>query len=154
MHKVQVRNEHLGQGALWLLLAVALLLWISPPSKAATTLPANTTTSPRTDFPPVLKCQICKFLVNEALAVVEKNKTEEKLVGFFESACKILFQGDLLAECDHFIEQYGPDLVQLILQELDATLICTKIGICPNSTMTSHSSLRGARPVELQPNVL
>ena len=34
------------------------------------------------------------------------------------------------SECKSFIEEYGPMIVKLLLQELDPKTVCTELGLC------------------------
>ena len=49
-----------------------------------------------------------------------------------DQVCAIL-PGDLKQQCDTLVQQYGPIIVQLLLQELDPTQVCTALGLCSSN---------------------
>ena len=51
-------------------------------------------------------------------------------------------------QCDSFVAKYAPEIVQLLVNELDPDQVCTKLGLC-------SSSVRLASPnVELSAKVV
>lgn len=104
-----------------------------------------------------IKCDLCKFLAGEVLAVIKESNNTDKLVEHvLESICSKVFAGQLLAECEHFVEEYADEFLQLLLQELDSSVVCAQLHVCPNATSLGISprNERGFRRPRLPSVVL
>ncbi|KAL4641287.1 prosaposin isoform X2 [Arapaima gigas] len=68
--------------------------------------------------------------------IPEMDKAQFTAGGFCEDAVKKVcnFLPDAYKEeCDQLVEQYGPLMVQLLLQMMDPDFVCMKVGACPGA---------------------
>ncbi|CAF1457395.1 unnamed protein product, partial [Didymodactylos carnosus] len=90
-------------------------------------IPASThQTSPFT-------CTICTFVVSRLKKIIVENKTEGKVIQALENTCTLFSAFDLRQECKSFVDEYGPYLVQMVSQDIDAKIVCQNLQICQKS---------------------
>lgn len=85
-------------------------------------------TSPKAD----VECVLCEFVMKELDSLLTKNSTEEEIEAALEKVCTLLPQ-TVQKDCDLFMEQYTPDLLQFLVKELDPQAVCTAIKLCTSS---------------------
>jgi len=90
-------------------------------------------------------CDICKTVIGE-LVSMEKDKMTQKQVEDFikENLCSHL--GALRGACEESVDEYGPALFQLLIDETDPTVICQSIGLC-----TAVNAFNAILPVRIEP---
>jgi hypothetical protein len=74
-------------------------------------------------------------------AVVEKvgsNATEQEVEKVLDSICSKL--GGFKGPCETFVTKYTPELVALLVDDLNATSVCQKLGLCPKADGTYAKS--------------
>ncbi len=71
-------------------------------------------------------------VVNKIVANLTSNSTEAEIEQELDKVCNKM--GALAALCADFVEKYTPELIAILSQDLNATSVCIKIGMCPNST--------------------
>jgi len=76
------------------------------------------------------ECTICTYLVGIAENWIASNATETRILGIFETACAIL-PGNSKYTCRAIIDQYGRELIQLLINEENPTQVCTLLKACP-----------------------
>uniref|UniRef100_A0A8C9T0N7 Prosaposin n=1 Tax=Scleropages formosus TaxID=113540 RepID=A0A8C9T0N7_SCLFO len=75
-------------------------------------------------------CEVCKMAVRYIDGFLEQNATEAEIEDAVKKVCNFL-PDSYKEECDQLIEQYGPVMVQLLLQMMDPDFVCMKVGACP-----------------------
>ena len=63
--------------------------------------------------------------------------SEEQIKVLVEKACD-RFPATLKAECKSFVETYEPALVAILAQEIDPSIVCPSLGICPKSVFVEE----------------
>jgi saposin len=84
-----------------------------------------------------LACDFCKQLVNYARQWLTDNTTKEDFEKIVEGLCR---RCPAKKECIDFYHQYGGEIYQLILDDLDADSFCQRIGVCPGKKSALFSS--------------
>jgi len=87
---------------------------------------------------PSTECVLCEFVIKTLDSQLSDNATEEEIVKALDEVCGVL-PDTIKAPCEQFVQQYGPTVIALLLQELDPQEVCTKLGLC-----TSFSSLHAS----------
>ncbi|KFO36974.1 prosaposin isoform X2 [Fukomys damarensis] len=77
-------------------------------------------------------CVVCKKLVGYLEHILEKNSTEQEIVGILEKACGLL-PDPYLEQCDEFMKAYEPVLVEILVGIIDPAEVCLKIGVCTSA---------------------
>ncbi|XP_013206637.1 prosaposin isoform X2 [Microtus ochrogaster] len=78
-------------------------------------------------------CEVCKKLVTYLEHNLEKNSTKEEILAALEKGCSFL-PDPYQKECDDFVAEYEPLLVEILVQVMDPSFVCSKIGACPSAT--------------------
>ncbi|XP_053160712.1 prosaposin [Hemicordylus capensis] len=78
-------------------------------------------------------CDVCKMIVAYADKQLAKNATSKEIEEFLEKICSVLPKA-YKDQCDNFVEQYEPTVVQLLTEIMDPNFVCTKLGVCVTST--------------------
>lgn len=81
---------------------------------------------PTQDF----ECESCQYLFHYIQEQLYNNESQDELKNFAKRLCDLLPQ-TYANNCDAFIDEYGASLLVLLGQELDPSVVCPKIGMCP-----------------------
>lgn len=76
-----------------------------------------------------LECAACEYLMSLAESVLGNNATEQEIVKFVDQVCTLL-PGVLKAPCEAIIDEYGPELIQFLINREDPATFCGQIGLC------------------------
>lgn len=76
-----------------------------------------------------IECSLCMYVAGLVDAKLMDNKTEEQIVDELKLACN-LFPTTLKDQCESFISEYGPYIVQLVAQDLDPHSTCASLNLC------------------------
>jgi saposin len=101
--------------------------------------PVSTPAKPVASSP---QCVLCEFVMNQLEGLLRKNATEEEIMAALEKVCDLL-PSSIRDSCDSFVEQYGKAILELLIQELDPSLICTELGFCSSSKTDVQSKVDG-----------
>ncbi|GFN91862.1 proactivator polypeptide, partial [Plakobranchus ocellatus] len=74
-------------------------------------------------------CDLCKYLVNYIDTYLQENKTKEQIEKLLEQFCDVM-PAELSEMCDIFVKQYGPMLVELLVEGLDPKKACAAVDLC------------------------
>eukprot|EP01097_Dermamoeba_algensis_P006009 TRINITY_DN3786_c0_g1_i1.p1 TRINITY_DN3786_c0_g1~~TRINITY_DN3786_c0_g1_i1.p1 ORF type:complete len:388 (-),score=76.32 TRINITY_DN3786_c0_g1_i1:101-1264(-) len=77
-------------------------------------------------------CPICEYLVGLAEKWIAENATEQRIFNLFETACNIL-PGDSKYVCRAAVEQYGKQIIQLLINNEDPQKVCQIVQLCTSS---------------------
>ncbi|CAL1548952.1 unnamed protein product, partial [Lymnaea stagnalis] len=88
-------------------------------------------------------CDLCKYVVTYIETFLKENATEAEIEALLEKVCDIL-PSSIKQQCDSLVQQYGPVIIQLLLQELDPTQVCTAIGLCTGNKVSTVPTLKSA----------
>lgn len=81
-------------------------------------------------------CSTCEMLVSFVENWVDDNATMHEMEIFVEKLCMILPSEDQQM-CDSFVENYLPQVVEMIEQDFPPEAICAAIGLCTSSAVMS-----------------
>uniref|UniRef100_A0A8C6D7G3 Prosaposin n=1 Tax=Moschus moschiferus TaxID=68415 RepID=A0A8C6D7G3_MOSMO len=83
-------------------------------------------------------CEVCKKLVGYLDRNLEKNSTKEQILAALEKGCSFL-PDQYQKQCDQFVTEYEPVLIEILVEVMDPSFVCLKIGACP----AAHKPLLG-----------
>ncbi|XP_004383312.1 prosaposin [Trichechus manatus latirostris] len=84
-------------------------------------------------------CEVCKKLVSYLDHSLEKNSTKQEILAALEKGCSFL-PDPYKKQCDDFVTQYEPVLLEILVEVMDPSLVCLTVGACPSA----HKPLLGA----------
>lgn len=78
-------------------------------------------------------CTLCQYFLNFVQEALASPKNAESIKKTVETTCTKLpaaFRG----ECQGFVDTYGDAIIAMLVQDIDPSLVCPKIGICARRT--------------------
>lgn len=75
-------------------------------------------------------CEVCKKLVSYLDHNLEKNSTKQEILAALEKGCSFL-PDPYQKQCDQFVTEYEPVLIEILVEVMDPSFVCLKIGACP-----------------------
>ncbi|KAM9993274.1 hypothetical protein ACTFIZ_011242 [Dictyostelium cf. discoideum] len=87
-----------------------------------------------------LECGVCEVIAQQCSNYIKANKTESEIVGLLDQFCSTLSIFE--SACDTIVASSAPKIINLLLQNQSAVVVCTEIGFCGNSSSgnNDHSS--------------
>jgi len=83
---------------------------------------------------PSAQCILCEITVNMMSKVIKDNATEAEIMHELKMVCNVYMPSQLHDECNQFVDAYGQQIIDMIVQKLDPATICTEASICVTST--------------------
>ncbi|KAJ6657763.1 hypothetical protein lerEdw1_001950 [Lerista edwardsae] len=77
-------------------------------------------------------CNICTILVKYIDDEIEKNETQSAIGTLLVRSCRLLPEA-FVYPCDEIVAQYEPTAVRLLVEVMEPTFVCTKLGACPET---------------------
>ncbi|XP_064458348.1 uncharacterized protein LOC135368770 [Ornithodoros turicata] len=78
-------------------------------------------------------CNICKEMVKEARDQLLSNETQEELKEVLEGSCKLIPIKVFADMCIRMVDEFIPDLIDMLVSRMDPDQVCTIAGLCnPN----------------------
>nr|XP_026261574.1 prosaposin isoform X2 [Urocitellus parryii] len=77
-------------------------------------------------------CEVCKKLVGYLEHNLEKNSTKQEILSALEKGCSFLPE-PYQKQCDEFVTEYEPVLVEVLVEVMDPSFVCSKIGACSSA---------------------
>ncbi|XP_066098723.1 prosaposin [Saccopteryx bilineata] len=75
-------------------------------------------------------CEVCKKLVGYLDHNLEKNSTKQEILDALEKGCSFL-PDPYQKQCDQFVTEYEPMLIEILVEVMEPTYVCSKVGACP-----------------------
>jgi hypothetical protein len=85
-------------------------------------------------------CTICQFILTRMKEFIALNKTEEEIMKSLKESCDLFSVVNLKQQCQDFLEQYGPYLIQMVSSDVEPKVACQSIGVCEKSQLLSAIS--------------
>jgi saposin len=98
-----------------------------------------------------IECTICTLVINLAESALGSNASETAIEDFLDNTVCAILPFGLGQDCDSFVTQYLPALVQFIQLGESGAIACAQIGVCSNTSVTPLLQLRPVQPVQPQP---
>jgi saposin len=89
---------------------------------------------PKVEAQNPIYCAVCKLVLTEVEKYLSQNATEKQIIQALEKACAALPKS-YAPICTAFVDQYGPEVIQLLLNKYPPDQVCHQIGLCPNTTI-------------------
>ncbi|GIY67639.1 hypothetical protein CEXT_229032 [Caerostris extrusa] len=81
-----------------------------------------------------MECQACQYALHFLQELLMGNETQEEVKNALKSFCHILPQ-QFSENCESFIDEYGASLLVLVAQEIDPSVMCLKMQLCPSKEL-------------------
>jgi saposin len=77
-------------------------------------------------------CDVCKEMVQEARDQLASNETQEELKEVFEGSCKLMPIKLIQLQCIKLVDDFVPELSEMLLSQMNPTMVCSVAGLCNN----------------------
>lgn len=94
-----------------------------------------------TEPPKPFACTICQYLVTRMKHLVALNQTEEEILASLKESCDYFSVINLKQQCQDFITQYGPYIIQMISSDVEPKVACQSIGACDKISKSSSKPI-------------
>lgn len=58
---------------------------------------------------------------------------QENIKLVFEGSCKLIHIRPIVKKCEHFADEFAPELVDMLSSYMNPTVICSLAGLCNNA---------------------
>jgi len=82
-------------------------------------------------------CMLCQYTLHFIQQQLDEDATREQIENIVRGVCAYLPK-NLAEECGDYIDAYGDQVIALLEQELDPSIICPELGLCPGMSRPSH----------------
>ncbi|KAG7213045.1 hypothetical protein KM043_002376 [Ampulex compressa] len=79
-------------------------------------------------------CAMCEYVLHYIQEIITNPNTEETIKHALNSVCTKMPQS-LKGECNEFVKTYGDAFVAILAQEIDPSLVCPTIHLCPSKEL-------------------
>lgn len=76
-------------------------------------------------------CEFCEYFLHYVQTEMAAEKSVEKLKSVVEKACDRLPK-TINTQCKDFVDAYGNAFIAILVQEVDPSVVCPKLGFCPS----------------------
>ena len=84
-------------------------------------------------------CGFCVFIFNKLQAVVQQNQTEINLQEYLHSACKLLPTEAYANKCAQTVDEYLPEIYNMLRNNIDAGIICRVLKACDDKFLEPYA---------------
>ncbi|XP_060569459.1 uncharacterized protein LOC132727883 isoform X3 [Ruditapes philippinarum] len=85
-------------------------------------------------------CVICEFALKEIDDYLKGNRSVAAITTALEEVCSLM-PDTITTECKEFVEKYSKVIISLLVQNIDPTTICTRIGLCTGKSVSSLENI-------------
>ena len=87
-------------------------------------------------------CTIGQFIFSRVKRLVALNQTEEEIIAALKKSCDSFAIIGLKQQCEDFVNQYGPYIVQMVSSDIDPKIACQSLKLCATNSQLSLTSTR------------
>ncbi|XP_027843877.2 prosaposin isoform X2 [Aphis gossypii] len=84
-------------------------------------------------------CFLCQSVLNYVQQVVTDPKSEAEIRSALEKSCLVV-PSSFEQQCKQFVDQYGDAFISLVAQEVDPSIICPELKLCPVTDLSLTSN--------------
>lgn len=75
-------------------------------------------------------CEFCQSIVKDVQKFIASQKTESEVSHYLSTACAIIPDTTVAKECKTIVDQFAPEIIELIVSEVDPQMICGLLHLC------------------------
>jgi len=79
-------------------------------------------------------CVLCEFVMQKLEYYLKDGQTEEQIKEYVEHICQEM-PSTVRSKCKQFVDTYEPLLIQLLVSEMDPSMICKEINLCDKKSV-------------------
>lgn len=101
------------------------------PEEVCTGIGACKPSAPAVQVSEPVLCEACEFVVGGVEKIIGNDKTQQNIEDALQLVCYFAPKS-LEAECQGIVTTFTPALIEFILANYPASVVCPKIGVCPS----------------------
>jgi len=105
---------------------------------------SNHKTSIQTKLQDSVTCEVCTYAMGYLDGVLGEKKTEAEIKAALDDLCNKLPQY-LSTQCVGLVQQYGDEIVKLLVEELTPSKICAELKLCSSKYDSNHKYMMAMR---------
>ncbi|XP_022087388.1 uncharacterized protein LOC110977496 isoform X2 [Acanthaster planci] len=109
--------------------AILALLKSIPPDKICQTLGLCSSSPDLGREGETTECLLCELVMKEVDRLLDSKATQAEIEKVLEDVCSLL-PATIRNECQDFINEYAPQIIQLLLQFVTPTQVCDELKLC------------------------
>ncbi|XP_067928712.1 prosaposin-like isoform X2 [Watersipora subatra] len=78
------------------------------------------------------QCLMCEMALAYVKTDLEKNATQQQVFALLDKLCAEL-PSDLAPQCEGMVQQFGPNIMKILSDDINAQQLCTDIGMCTSA---------------------
>ncbi|XP_048256787.1 prosaposin-like [Haliotis rufescens] len=90
-------------------------------------------------------CIICEFVMTTVDSLITANSSQAEVEAALEKVCTLL-PATISAECSQFVQEYGPAVINLLVNKLDPKSVCKTLRLCTSSKVAEVSKSPSMKP--------
>jgi len=79
-------------------------------------------------------CTICQFIISRMKHFAALNKSAEEVLALLKKSCDLFSVINLKEQCESFLDQYGPYIIQMISSDVQPKVACQSLELCEKNT--------------------
>jgi len=87
------------------------------------------------------ECVLCEFAITLLSKTIKQNATQKELMDDLRYVCNKEIPASIRDQCNQFVDNYGEQVIEQIINELDPVQICTQINLCPAKKLFGSEGL-------------
>jgi len=91
-------------------------------------------------------CAVCETVMAYVASMLKENATEEEIQQLLDKVCNFLPK-NLQQECLDLMNQYGKQIIDMIIKSASPKEICTMLGLCSTKQPISAGDKKATRPL-------
>ncbi|CAF3355329.1 unnamed protein product [Rotaria socialis] len=76
-------------------------------------------------------CVLCEYVMHSLTNYINSQSTQKEIEENLEKVCSLI-PSTLRNQCYDYIDNYGPPIIAILLQEFDLATVCHKLNLCTN----------------------
>jgi len=74
-------------------------------------------------------CILCEYVMNILSNYIHQKSTEDEIEESLKKVCNQM-PSTLQKQCHEFVDNYGPSIISILIQDFDVSTICRKLNLC------------------------
>ncbi|KAL4240157.1 hypothetical protein ACF0H5_000951 [Mactra antiquata] len=79
---------------------------------------------------PSTECEVCDTVIVYVKTMLSDNATEQEVEDLLKEVCTVFPSETFQQACAMLISQYGKEIIDYLVKDMDAHAICTELGLC------------------------
>jgi len=90
-------------------------------------------------------CNYCVWAVSYIVSFLANNQSQAQIVSALNNLCSVFVIPNIIGQCQNFVNTYVPQIIQMIKQNVDPSMVCTQLKLCSSQAdaLSSNKAMLG-----------